>query len=169
MLGDKIKQIRKAKNISQKDFAKILKIPVSTLANYENNHREPNIDTLNKISNALDVSPLELFPNHDTDDSNHENEYSYIQSKEFETITTAYILQKAIDEKDNIIIPFIKYINDTYLKSKYDIDRILNTSSDDLLRNNCDYIDLKRLLIDIIDVRLMRYDRKQNYKTNSDK
>ena len=56
MLGDKIKQIRKTKNISQREFAKILAIPVSTLANYENNHRQPNIETLNKISEALGVS-----------------------------------------------------------------------------------------------------------------
>ncbi len=56
MIGDKIKQIRKNKNISQKDFAEILKIPVSTLANYENNHREPNLEMLRKISTALEVS-----------------------------------------------------------------------------------------------------------------
>ena len=61
MLGDKIKQIRKTKNISQREFAKILAIPVSTLANYENNHRQPNIETLNKISEALGVSITELI------------------------------------------------------------------------------------------------------------
>lgn len=61
MLGDNIKQIRKAKHISQKDFAKILKIPVSTLANYENNHREPNIVTINKIAAALDVPVIRLL------------------------------------------------------------------------------------------------------------
>lgn len=61
MLGDKIKQIRKDKKISQKEFAEILEIPVSTLANYENNHREPNMETLKKISKALDISPTEFF------------------------------------------------------------------------------------------------------------
>lgn len=61
MLGDKIKQIRKDKKISQKDFAKILEIPVSTLANYENNHREPNVGTLKKIAKALETSPTEFF------------------------------------------------------------------------------------------------------------
>lgn len=159
MLGDKIKQIRKDKHISQKDFAKILKIPASTLANYENNHRQPNIETLNKISNALGVSPVELFPNND-DDSIHEDEYSYIASKEFETITATYVLEKALNEKDNVIIPFIKYINDTYFESKYDIDKILYTSSDDLMSNKCDYADLKLLIVDIIGARLNRYNKK---------
>lgn len=61
MLGDKIKEIRKHKKVSQKEFAKILGIPASTLANYENNHREPNADMIIKISKSLGVSPTDLF------------------------------------------------------------------------------------------------------------
>lgn len=57
-IGDNIKNTRLQKKISQKDFAKILDIPVSTLANYENNHREPGIETLSKIAIALEV-PLD--------------------------------------------------------------------------------------------------------------
>lgn len=60
MIGNNIKKIRKTKQISQKDFAELLKIPVSTLANYENNHREPNIETLNKISQHLNI-PLKTL------------------------------------------------------------------------------------------------------------
>lgn len=60
MIGNNIKKIRKSKHISQKDFANMLKIPVSTLANYENNHREPNIETLNKISQSLNI-PLKTL------------------------------------------------------------------------------------------------------------
>lgn len=156
MLGDKIKQIRKDKKISQKDFAEILEIPVSTLANYENNHREPNIDTLKKISNALGISPVELFPNNNTDETPEEGS-SYIGSSEFEKITGAYVLQNASNEKNNTIIPFIKYINEHYLKSKYNIDKLLYTNTEDLLSNKSNYADLKFLLIDIIDIRLNRY------------
>lgn len=65
-LGDKIKTIRIQKKISQKDFAKLLEIPISTLANYENNHREPKIETLNKIANALGVSINDLYGNKKT-------------------------------------------------------------------------------------------------------
>lgn len=57
-IGDNVKKNRLQKKISQKDFAKILDIPVSTLANYENNHREPGVETLNKIAIALEV-PLD--------------------------------------------------------------------------------------------------------------
>lgn len=55
-IGDKIKNLRIQKKISQKDFAKKLDIPVSTLANYENNHREPKLETLSNIATALDIS-----------------------------------------------------------------------------------------------------------------
>lgn len=61
LVGDKIKKLRINKKISQKDFAKILNMPVSTLANYENNHREPRLDTLKAIAKALDVDINELL------------------------------------------------------------------------------------------------------------
>ena len=55
-IGSNIKKIRKDKGILQKTFAEMLgNMPVSTLANYENNHRVPNIETLDKIATALGV------------------------------------------------------------------------------------------------------------------
>ncbi|MCB2295818.1 helix-turn-helix domain-containing protein [Clostridium algoriphilum] len=61
-IGKNIKQLRIEKGISQKEFARILNnMPVSTLANYENNHREPNIETLTKIATALGVSINDLI------------------------------------------------------------------------------------------------------------
>ncbi|WP_080755965.1 helix-turn-helix domain-containing protein [Clostridium tyrobutyricum] len=61
-IGDRIKKIRIDKKISQKSMAKMLDdMPVSTLANYENNHREPNLDTLNKIAKVLNVTIAQLL------------------------------------------------------------------------------------------------------------
>lgn len=65
-IGDKIKNLRIQKNISQKDFAKQLDIPVSTLANYENNHREPKLDTLSKIATSLNISLADLLDKNQT-------------------------------------------------------------------------------------------------------
>ncbi len=62
-IGENIKKYRKALNISQKDLANKLNMPISTLANYENNHREPNIETLNKIATALGVTINDLVKN----------------------------------------------------------------------------------------------------------
>ncbi len=60
-IGTKIKELRKSKNIKQKDLAAQLKIPISTLANYENNHREPTAEILESISNIFDTTPLQLI------------------------------------------------------------------------------------------------------------
>lgn len=57
-IGHKIKTMRLANNISQKDLAHQLHMPVSTLANYENNHRKPSIQIIKKIADVLGVSPL---------------------------------------------------------------------------------------------------------------
>lgn len=54
--GDNIKKYRLNRGINQKELAEILGIPVSTLANYENNHREPRTTILKKIAKVLDVS-----------------------------------------------------------------------------------------------------------------
>lgn len=59
-IGENIKKHRKSLNISQKQLAEKLNMPISTLANYENNHREPNIETLNKIATALGVTINDL-------------------------------------------------------------------------------------------------------------
>lgn len=63
MIGENIKKYRKALNISQKDLANKLNMPISTLANYENDHREPNIDVLNKIATALGVTINDIVRN----------------------------------------------------------------------------------------------------------
>ena len=60
-IGNQIKAVRKARGISQRDFAKKLNIPVSTYSNYENNNREPDSETLIKIAAALKVSPYYLI------------------------------------------------------------------------------------------------------------
>lgn len=60
-VGERIKKMRKAKGIKQKDMAKMLGINVSTYANYENGYREPNLDTIFSISNILDVAVDELI------------------------------------------------------------------------------------------------------------
>lgn len=60
-IGDRIKEIRIQKGIKQKDFAKILDMPVSTLANYETNRRPVSLEVLNKIADALEVPLYELL------------------------------------------------------------------------------------------------------------
>lgn len=55
-IGTRIKRIRMDKQLSQKAVAKTLGIPYSTYSNYENNNREPNLETLKRIADVLGVS-----------------------------------------------------------------------------------------------------------------
>lgn len=55
-VGEKIKEIRKSKKITQQELAEKCNLSKNALWNYENNKRTPNIDVLTKISNALEIN-----------------------------------------------------------------------------------------------------------------
>lgn len=55
-IGCYIKQARKERGMKQKELAQKLNMPIATLANYENDRREPNIQILHKIADALNVN-----------------------------------------------------------------------------------------------------------------
>lgn len=60
-IAEKIKRAREEKGITQKELGKLLNTSVSTIAQYEAGERHPNPDTIYKISDALKISPTELF------------------------------------------------------------------------------------------------------------
>lgn len=53
--GERIKNIRKQKGISQKELGTRLGVSQQMIGQYETNTREPKIETLRKIANALEV------------------------------------------------------------------------------------------------------------------
>ena len=66
-IGNTLKKIRLANNLTQKQFAERISIGTSTYANYEQNLREPSTDVLNRIIKEfnVDLSTL-LNPEHHT-------------------------------------------------------------------------------------------------------
>lgn len=60
-IGKNLKKCRKEKGLTQKQLAELIGVVASTVTKYENNQLEPNINTLMKISEALDVSMAELI------------------------------------------------------------------------------------------------------------
>lgn len=56
MLGDRIREIRFAKKISQVELAKILGVTKQSVSNWENENIQPSIDMLSKIADALSVT-----------------------------------------------------------------------------------------------------------------
>ncbi len=63
MIGEKIKEIRKQKKLSLRTISTIAGISPSTLSDIENGRRSGNIDTLEKIANALGVNQKAFFEN----------------------------------------------------------------------------------------------------------
>lgn len=56
MIGDIIKQARKAKGLKQSELADMLSISASAVGLYEQNRREPDIETIVKLAKCLDVT-----------------------------------------------------------------------------------------------------------------
>jgi len=56
MLGEKIKELRKKKKMTQQDVANKLKLAKSTISQYENNINEPDNKTLIKIADMFEVT-----------------------------------------------------------------------------------------------------------------
>lgn len=60
-IGAKIRAIRKSRGFTQIEVADKAKIAVNSLRNYEANKRQPNMEQLRAIADALDVSLSELI------------------------------------------------------------------------------------------------------------
>ena len=55
-LGDVIRELRKGKKLTQDDLAPLLNVTRATLANWEVNRADPNLEDLNKIADFFNVS-----------------------------------------------------------------------------------------------------------------
>ena len=60
-LGKKIKQIRKSKNLTQERLAELIVLEVPSLSNIETGKFAPSVDTLQKLSDVLDVDPWDFY------------------------------------------------------------------------------------------------------------
>lgn len=60
-LGSKIKFFRENIGLTQKQLADIIGVTAVTITRYEQNKREPDINTLLKISSALNVGLLDII------------------------------------------------------------------------------------------------------------
>lgn len=63
--GQNIKQIRKQRNLTQKQLADQIEISRSYLSDIENGNKNPSIKTVKKLADSLGLSVTDLF-NDDT-------------------------------------------------------------------------------------------------------
>lgn len=61
-VGEKIKEFRKEKGLTQKELSKMADIPLPTLQKYETGKFNPKVEAVKKIAAALDI-PLLRFAN----------------------------------------------------------------------------------------------------------
>jgi len=60
-LGEKVRKLRKANNMSQEDLAAMIKVDVRTVIAIEAGKRNPTLKTINKIARALKIPVHELL------------------------------------------------------------------------------------------------------------
>ena len=61
-VGEKVKLIRQQKKISQQKLGNMLGVSQAMIAQYENGKRNPKLETIRKIANALEVPFDEIVP-----------------------------------------------------------------------------------------------------------
>ncbi len=60
-IGDKLKELRTRKLLTQEELAEKAGISPATVVNIERNNQEPHFRTIRKLAKSLDVDPTELL------------------------------------------------------------------------------------------------------------
>ena len=73
MFSIKLKELRQKHNLSQKEFAEILKVSTGTVGNWEVGLREPDFKMLIKIADMFNISCDYLLDRFSNDEDINEN------------------------------------------------------------------------------------------------
>lgn len=96
-IGKRIKEIRKKKGLSQEKLAELVDIEQNTLSCIETGNNFCTAETLEKIINALEVEPAELFNfGHQKDNETLLIEINSMLNKTPDKIPEVYKIIKAI-------------------------------------------------------------------------
>ena len=60
-IGEKLKEVRTRRLLTQEELAERAGISAATVVNAERNNQEPHFRTIRKLAKALDVDPTELI------------------------------------------------------------------------------------------------------------
>lgn len=96
-LGNRIKELRKNKKLSQEKLSEMVDIAQNTLSGIENGDNFCTAETLEKIINALEIDASELFDfGHQKDNETLLQEINSMLKKTPDKIPEAYKVIKAI-------------------------------------------------------------------------
>lgn len=91
-MENRIKRFREKKNITQDQLARFLNVRITTISNYENGRREPDLMTISKIADYLEVTIDDLLGR------GIENQVS-LSKEELEILNKSLDVIKAIVER----------------------------------------------------------------------
>lgn len=112
MFSIRLKELRQKHNLSQKEFAGILKVSTGTVGNWEVGSREPDFKTLIKISDIFNVSCDYLLDRFSSDDESENKIRISVSAIEEEMLTEFRSLGKKLgDDGQRAIISITKVLN----------------------------------------------------------
>ena len=130
MLSKKIRAIRKQKGLTIKEVAKFVGVSEQAISQYERGIREPNLSTIDRIAEALNVTRLDLL----------ETEYNTKKGKV--KVRQEYIDDRKINNEESKYIDIDtwldKYINEYMSESNENIKIILFKQLMELTNVKCE-------------------------------
>jgi transcriptional regulator with XRE-family HTH domain len=106
LFGDRLKQLREEKQLSQIELAKLLHIANTTLSMYETGNREPDYDTLKLLASELDCSTDYLLGL-----TNIRKYYTVIASKFVDQLPEGELKEFVKKYGDEILLDLARKIN----------------------------------------------------------
>lgn len=99
LLGKRLKELRKQKNLSQERLAELIGVESTTLSNIENGRNYPLFATLEKILDVLEVNFIDVFKfqHHETPE-NLISQINKILNDNPDRIKDFYKIAKALTE-----------------------------------------------------------------------
>jgi transcriptional regulator with XRE-family HTH domain len=64
-LGERLRYLRELRNLTQKQLALLADVSQATIAHVEKSTKDPSVETLRKLSDALDIHVATLFSTND--------------------------------------------------------------------------------------------------------
>jgi len=100
MFSENLKKLRKANNLTQREFAKKINVAVSTVSMWELGQREPGYDMLIKLSDFFDVEVSYLIGLSDDPTPANKKETPELYPGQAEDLLELQSLLESLDEKN---------------------------------------------------------------------
>ena len=105
-MGEILAELRKDKNLKQKDLAELLNLSIGTISNYETGSHEPDFATLNILADFFQVSTDYMLGR-----TNLPYDISRLNEPLFDNITISDLVNTLLNMSPEDLASTIEYIN----------------------------------------------------------